>query len=61
MQQPNPKPHDGADPDVKLTLKMSAVVFIGRVLAAQPFGVVTEAGQQGLLAELNEQVSANKV
>lgn len=45
--------------DKPMTLKLStnAVMFLSQMLGAQPMAVVTQAGQQGLLADITQQVA----
>lgn len=47
------------DGDKPMTLKLStnAVMFLSQMLGAQPMAVVTQAGQQGLLADITAQVA----
>lgn len=47
------------DGDKPMTLKLStnAVMFLSQMLGAQPMVVVTQAGQQALLADITQQVA----
>lgn len=46
------------DGDKPMTLQLSthAVMFLSQMLGAQPVAVVTQAGQQALLADISRQV-----
>ena len=61
MSQQNPQPGqqvqiDGSK-EITLRLSTSSVAFLMQLLGAQTTVVVTQAGQQGLLAEMDKQLS----
>ena len=47
------------DGDKPMTLRLStnAVMFLSQMLGAQPMAIVTQAAQQGLLADITAQVA----
>jgi len=45
------------DKEVTLTMKTNAALFLSQMLGAQSNAIVTQAGQQGLLADITAQVA----